>query len=142
MSARAEPPDSSLGSIEALKRVKETESEWELKLRDARSTADAALERLRAESEAAVQASQEAADRERAAAVLTARQEAEREAAEILAGGLGPPRRRPVEKGNAPRTRRTPSSRQCWPDSSRIDGATVPWGSFVQNRWPRSASLA
>ena len=87
MSASDVPPPPSLGSIEALKRVKEAETEWDLKLRTARGAATEALERLRAESEAAVRAAQAAADAERANTVLAARQEAEREAAEILAAG-------------------------------------------------------
>jgi len=87
VSAGAPPPATPLGSIEALKRVKETESEWELKLRVARGAAGEALERLRTEGEAAVKAAQAVADGERANALLAARQEAEREAAEILVAG-------------------------------------------------------
>ena len=81
------PPPGSLGSIEALKRVKETESDWELKLRTARGAAEETLERLRAESAGAVKAAQAIADGERANALLTAKQESEHEAAEILAAG-------------------------------------------------------
>jgi len=76
-----------LGSIEALKRVKEAETEWELRLRVARGQVDAALDALRSESENAVKAAQVLADGERTNAVLVARQSAEREAAEILAMG-------------------------------------------------------
>ena len=87
MPAEARPPDLALGSIDALKRVKETESDWELKLRAARGAAGETLERLRTESEAAVQAARTAAEAERNQALLTARADAEREAAEILAAG-------------------------------------------------------
>jgi vacuolar-type H+-ATPase subunit H len=87
VSSSAPPSGSSLGSIEALKHVKETETEWENRLQVARSNAKEALERLRAESEAAVKAAQTTADSERAQAVQAARKEAEREAAEILAAG-------------------------------------------------------
>ncbi|MFZ3356790.1 MAG: hypothetical protein WA549_08590 [Thermoplasmata archaeon] len=87
MPAGAPPPNPYLGSIEALKHVKETESEWERKLQLARSNAKETLERLRAQSEAAVRAAQATADGERAQAVLEARRGAEREAAEILAAG-------------------------------------------------------
>lgn len=87
MSAATPPPGSALGSIEALKHVKETESEWELKLRAARGVADTELERLRTESEATIKAAQEAAEAEHALAVQAARADAEREAAEILSDG-------------------------------------------------------
>ncbi len=87
MSAGNDRPDASLGSIDALKRVKETEADWELKLRIARGAAEEALKLLRTESEAAVKSAQVVADRERANALVVARQEAERQAAEILAQG-------------------------------------------------------
>ncbi len=83
----AAPPAPPLGSIDALKRVKATESDWELRLRAARGTATEAVQRARDESEAAVKAAQAAADAERAEAVRAARAEADRLAAEILAEG-------------------------------------------------------
>ncbi len=86
MSAAA-PSGTPLGSIDALKRVKATETDWELKLRAARGAAEETLERLRTESEATVKAAQVAADAERALAVQAARTEAERAADEILAQG-------------------------------------------------------
>jgi vacuolar-type H+-ATPase subunit H len=79
--------DANLGSIDALKRVKAAETDYELKLRAARGAAESTLERLRAESDAAVKAAQATADQERAQAVEAARAEAERAAAEILAEG-------------------------------------------------------
>lgn len=81
------PPATPLGSIDALKRVKEAEKDWELKLRVARGSAEEALEQLRRESEASVQSAQSVADGERANALISARQEAEREATEILTQG-------------------------------------------------------
>ena len=87
MSANSATPATALGSIEALKRVKATETDWEVKLRVAQDATDEALRRLRDESEAAVKAAQVSADAERAQAVQAARGEAEREAAEILADG-------------------------------------------------------
>ncbi|MGI0130374.1 MAG: hypothetical protein ACREDE_03425 [Thermoplasmata archaeon] len=87
MSVGELPADARLGSIDALKRVKATESDWELRLRSARGAAEEALERLRTDSEAAVKSAQVAAEGERTNAVLAARQEAERQAAEILAQG-------------------------------------------------------
>jgi vacuolar-type H+-ATPase subunit H len=80
-------PESRLGSIDALKHVKATEADWELKLRAARGAAEEAIARLRTESEAAVAAAQAASDAERTRAVEAARAESEREAAEILAAG-------------------------------------------------------
>jgi vacuolar-type H+-ATPase subunit H len=77
----------SLGSIEALKRVKATETDWELKLRAARGAVDEALGRLQAESEAAIKAAQASAEAERTRAVQAARTEADREAEGILAEG-------------------------------------------------------
>jgi colicin import membrane protein len=76
------------GSIEALRRVKEAEAEWELKLRAARGQSQAAIEALRSESDNAVKQAQVLADGVRANAVLQAKQEAEREAAEILKSGV------------------------------------------------------
>ncbi|MGI0071850.1 MAG: hypothetical protein ACRECT_07310 [Thermoplasmata archaeon] len=86
MSASA-PPPTELGSIDALKRVKATEADWELRLRTARGAAEEAVERLRAESEAAVRTAQAEADAERARTVQAARDEADRAAAEIVAEG-------------------------------------------------------
>jgi vacuolar-type H+-ATPase subunit H len=86
MSAAA-TPGTELGSIDALKRVKATESDWELKLRAARGASEEALQRLRDESEAAVKAAQASVDAERSEAVQAARTEADRLAAEILAEG-------------------------------------------------------
>ena len=87
MSAGTPPPGTALGSIDALKRVKETESDWELRLRAARGAAEEALQRLRTESETAVKSAQAAAEGERALAVQAARVAAEQEAAEIFAAG-------------------------------------------------------
>ena len=87
MSTSTPPSSPPLGSIEALKHVKETETEWANRLQLAHSTAKASLERLRTESEAAVRAAQTTADGERAQAVLVARKDADREAAAILAVG-------------------------------------------------------
>ncbi|HTW40676.1 MAG TPA: hypothetical protein VMF04_07500 [Thermoplasmata archaeon] len=85
--AMAAPAPAPSGSIEALRRVKEVEAEWELKLRTARGQSQAALEQLRASAENAVKSAQSLADGVRANTVLQAKQEAEREAAEILRAG-------------------------------------------------------
>lgn len=85
--AAAAPPPPPLGSIDALKRVKATESDWELRLRAARGTAAETLQRARDESDAAVKAAQATADAQRTEAVRAGRAEADRLAAEILADG-------------------------------------------------------
>jgi vacuolar-type H+-ATPase subunit H len=76
------------GSIEALRRVKEAEAEWELKLRAARGASQANLELLRTEADTAVKSAHVLADGARSNAVLAAKQEAERDAAEILKAGV------------------------------------------------------
>ncbi len=85
--ATAAAPGADLGSIEALKRVKATETDWELKLRAARGQAEETLQRLRTDADAAVKAAQTAADADRAAKLEAARAEADREAAGIVAEG-------------------------------------------------------
>jgi len=74
-------------SIQALKRVKATESEWDTRLASAKRESEAALERLRTEAAAAVRDGQTAADHDRVARVVQARTETEAQAAAILAEG-------------------------------------------------------
>ncbi|HYA55143.1 MAG TPA: hypothetical protein VEG42_06040 [Thermoplasmata archaeon] len=74
-------------SVEALKRVKATENEWETRLGAARKDADATLERLRADTAAAVKAAQAEAERDRAARVAQARVDADAEAQAIVDDG-------------------------------------------------------
>ncbi|HTW40121.1 MAG TPA: hypothetical protein VMF04_04620 [Thermoplasmata archaeon] len=78
------PPDVGL---DALRRIKSVESEWEQRLAADREKAEATLQRLREETEAAVKATQAEAEEERARAVGAARAGADREAAAILADG-------------------------------------------------------
>ena len=80
-------PASSESTVEALKRVKATEAEWERKVTEARAHRDATLQRLRDETEATVQAALAEADRERAETVHAARAGAEAEAGRIAADG-------------------------------------------------------
>ncbi|MGA9839785.1 MAG: hypothetical protein WBE40_03135 [Thermoplasmata archaeon] len=94
-------------SIEALKRVRATEIEWDEKLRAAKKSADEAAARLREESEAAVRAAQSAAETERARAVQEARTTADAEAAQIVSEGTEAARaasrgegKRPVDRKN------------------------------------------
>jgi vacuolar-type H+-ATPase subunit H len=85
--ANAAPTPMAVGSIDALRRVKEAEAEWELKLRAARGQSQSTVEMLQTEAENAVKSAQALADGVRANAVLHAKQDAEREAAEILKAG-------------------------------------------------------
>jgi len=92
-------------SVEALKRVKATENEWDTRLGAARKDADATLERLRTEAAVAVRAAQAEADHDRLARVTKAHADIEaeaqaivddgRKAAEQARSGEG---RRPVDK--------------------------------------------
>lgn len=75
------------GSIEALKRVKATEAEWEARLSAARVETEADLRRLREEADAAVKAAEVAADKERSARLERARAEVAAEAEKIVAEG-------------------------------------------------------
>lgn len=75
------------GSVEALKRVKATETEWDARLKAAREESEATLRRLREQSEAAVKAAQAEGERERAERVERARVEAAGMSAAIVAEG-------------------------------------------------------
>jgi vacuolar-type H+-ATPase subunit H len=75
------------GTIDALKRIKATEAEWDGKVAAARRDAEASLRRLHDELEATVQAAHAAAEAERARALQRARAAAEVEAEGILAEG-------------------------------------------------------
>jgi len=78
---------SDTASFEALKRVKAAEAEWDGRLAAARAQRAAVLERLRAETDAAVKAAQAEAEQERVAAVQRARADAERAASVLEAEG-------------------------------------------------------
>jgi len=74
-------------SLEALKRVKATENEWDARLNGARRNVDETLTRLRSEAAAAVKEAQTEAGRDRVERVVKARAETEAEAEAILAEG-------------------------------------------------------
>jgi vacuolar-type H+-ATPase subunit H len=74
-------------SIEALKRVRATEIEWEEKLAAAKRSAEGTLQRLREESEVAVKAAQAETEAERYQTVQAARAAADLETAQIVAEG-------------------------------------------------------
>ncbi len=87
MSEPTAPAAPDAGTVEALKRVKAAESEWETKVGEARAHRDAAVRRWTDESAAAVQAAVAGADEERAQALQAARAAAEVEADRIRADG-------------------------------------------------------
>jgi vacuolar-type H+-ATPase subunit H len=74
-------------SVDALRRVKAVETDWEARLKAAREESEATLRRLREESEAAVKAVHAQMEHERAERVEHARLEATGMAAAILADG-------------------------------------------------------
>jgi vacuolar-type H+-ATPase subunit H len=78
---------SSPDSVEALKRVKATENEWDVKIAAARTERDATLERLRREADDAVREAGAQAERDRATRVDSARAEIAKEADAIVAEG-------------------------------------------------------
>jgi vacuolar-type H+-ATPase subunit H len=75
------------GSLEALKLVKATETEWETRVTGAREEAGATLRRLRDEGDAAVKAAEEEVERQRVARLDAARAEVASEVETILAEG-------------------------------------------------------
>ena len=99
---------SSPDSVEALKKVKATENEWESRLASARRETETTLAELTAQATAAVKEAQAEADRVRTERVVQARNETAveaetiltegRSAAESAARGEG---RRPAEKKDA-----------------------------------------
>lgn len=75
------------GSIDALKRVRAAETEWEQKVTAAKQDAGEEIARLKTSADDAVKAAQAAAEQQRTAKVQAARSEADREAIVILADG-------------------------------------------------------
>jgi vacuolar-type H+-ATPase subunit H len=88
MSAATPAPTLSEGSIDALKRVRAAEIDWDQKAAAAKQEAAESIAALRTAADAAIRAAQAAADQERAAKVQAARSEADREAIAILAEGV------------------------------------------------------
>jgi vacuolar-type H+-ATPase subunit H len=95
-------------SVEALKRVKATENEWDARLSATRRNVDETLERLRTEAAAAVKEAQTEAGRDRVARVVQARTETEAEAQAIVTEGqkaaaqaLAGEGRKPADKKDA-----------------------------------------
>src|SRR5487761_2140833 len=86
-SLMATPSAGPVGSLDELKRVEDTETEWTERLRAARENADATLKRLREEAEGRIGLARTAAQQAREERMRAAQQEAEREAAKVLADG-------------------------------------------------------
>jgi vacuolar-type H+-ATPase subunit H len=94
------------GSLDAVKLVKATETEWEAKVAAARKAADAAIARLRDQAAAAVAAARVEADRDRTRAVEVARATADAEAAQIVTDGQSAAQRDSAGAGRRPADRR------------------------------------
>ncbi|HEY1198359.1 MAG TPA: hypothetical protein VGG32_06500 [Thermoplasmata archaeon] len=90
------------GSLEALKRVKATETEWDTRLSGARQEAENTLRRLRDDGDAAVKAAEAEADRERTVRLERARTETAEETEAILADGRRAAERAAVGEGRRP----------------------------------------
>jgi vacuolar-type H+-ATPase subunit H len=86
--AMAQPPaPTPPGSIEELKRIKQTEHEWDEKLAQAKANADAERQRWRDETDALLQQVRTDSDRQRENALSAARQTSEAEAQKIVNEG-------------------------------------------------------
>jgi vacuolar-type H+-ATPase subunit H len=90
------------GSVEALKRVKATENEWDARLSAAREEAEATLRRLRDDGDAAVKAAESEAGRERAVRLEHARVETAKEAEAITVDGQNAAERAALAEGRRP----------------------------------------
>ncbi|MGA8275436.1 MAG: hypothetical protein WB852_03965 [Thermoplasmata archaeon] len=92
------------GSLEAVKLVKATETEWEAKIAAARKAAEASLAQLRDDAAAAVASARIEAESARVRSVETARSTADADAAKIVAEGQAAARR--DKAGRSPSDRR------------------------------------
>jgi vacuolar-type H+-ATPase subunit H len=97
---------SDVGTIDALKRIKATEAEWDAKIAAARQAAEAELKRLRDERDATVAAARAEAEAERARALTKARALAETEAEAIVAEGRSAAQAAATSAGKRPSERR------------------------------------
>jgi vacuolar-type H+-ATPase subunit H len=101
----AAPPPADSATVEALRRVKAVENEWELRLRAARGEAEEAVRRAREEAEATVKAVAAEAEAERARRLDAGRAAAEKEAEAIVSEGADAAARLRAEKGKGPTDR-------------------------------------
>jgi len=102
MTAETPPAPSDPAALDALKRIKAAEAEWDERLRTARRASTEALERRRAEAEAAEKAVAAEAETERARAVESARSSADAEARRIAADGEKAARGATSDEGKRP----------------------------------------
>jgi|HubBroStandDraft_1064217.scaffolds.fasta_scaffold22876_2 vacuolar-type H+-ATPase subunit H len=86
------------GSLEAVKLVKTTETEWESKIAAARKAAEAALAKLRDEARASVAAARAEAESARTRSVETVRETADADAEKIVAEGQAAAQRDPSSR--------------------------------------------
>lgn len=105
-STSATPTASAEESIEALKRVRVTEIEWDQKLVAARRESEEALARLREETAVALKEALAAAEAERTRALERARADVEREVTTILAVGERAAQAAARPEGKRPQDRR------------------------------------
>jgi vacuolar-type H+-ATPase subunit H len=89
-------------ALDAVKRVKATETEWDEKLRYARARSEAALLRAREEADAAAKAVARELEGEKTRALERARADADLEAHDILAEGDSAAERAGSEEGKRP----------------------------------------
>lgn len=86
-SASVAAPADRTGSIDALKRVRAAEIEWDQRVQAAKQQAATEIAKLRSDADAAVKAAQAEGEQARTLRVQAARVDADREAAQILADG-------------------------------------------------------
>jgi vacuolar-type H+-ATPase subunit H len=104
--AHPAPAAPEAGSIEVLKRVRSTETEWDQKLVTARREAEETLARLREETQTAVKTAQSDAEVARTRALARARAEVEREVSAILSEGERAAQEAARPEGKRPQDRR------------------------------------
>ena len=83
----APPGPADTATLDALKRIKLTETEWDEKVATARREAEASLKRLKEETETRLAAARAEAEAERGRTLEKARAEADTEATAIVAEG-------------------------------------------------------
>ncbi|MGP8110300.1 MAG: hypothetical protein ACLQD9_06305 [Thermoplasmata archaeon] len=103
MTTDAGPTPSDAAALDALKRIKAAEADWDERLRTARHASAEALERRRADADATVRAVATEAEAERSRAVERARAAAEAEARTIVAEGEATARDAASDKGKRPK---------------------------------------
>jgi vacuolar-type H+-ATPase subunit H len=102
MTSDSGPTVSDVGGLDALKRIKATEAEWDERLSAARRDAEAAIARRHAEAEATVLAVGAEAEAERTRTVDAARAAADAEARTIVANGEAAARSAASSAGKRP----------------------------------------